>query len=226
MTVRAALRDGWHLLRRRALAIFSVAFAVFLVVDLFLALLDPSRGWGEDVAYETLLWTTAISVAGYAVASAVLLELFRQVREEGTATATAVVRRAVRIVPMLFAVTAVATVGILAGLVLLVVPGILLLVWWALSYQAVVLESRDWFAALGRSRELVRGHFWTILGLLAVVEIPMFVLDYTLWRLSTSVLPETYGAWVGGALADGVWVALTAATTTAAYWRLTAAADG
>lgn len=49
-------------------------------------------------------------------------------------------------------------IGIMIGLVLLIVPGIILFLMWALTIPVVVLEEADLFEALRRSRELTAGH--------------------------------------------------------------------
>jgi hypothetical protein len=49
-------------------------------------------------------------------------------------------------------------IGIFIGLLLLIVPGIILFLMWALTIPVVVLEDADLFEALRRSRELTAGH--------------------------------------------------------------------
>jgi hypothetical protein len=65
----------------------------------------------------------------------------------------------------------IAGIGIFFGFVLLIVPGLVLLTWWAVISPVVMLEDRSGTDALGRSRELVRGEGWTVFGLLIVVGI-------------------------------------------------------
>ena len=68
----------------------------------------------------------------------------------------------------LFVVGLLAGLGIAIGLVLLIVPGLVLLTWWSVSAPAVVLEDRGATAALGRSRELVRGHGRQVFGVIVI----------------------------------------------------------
>ena len=67
-------------------------------------------------------------------------------------------RRAARRAPTLMLASIVASLGIAFGFFLLVVPGLLLAVWWSLMVPAVVLEGHGPRGALRRSRDLVRGH--------------------------------------------------------------------
>jgi hypothetical protein len=52
--------------------------------------------------------------------------------------------------------------GVFCGLLLFVVPGIILAVWWGGALVVVVAEQLSGLAALRRSRELTRGFFWTL----------------------------------------------------------------
>jgi hypothetical protein len=68
-------------------------------------------------------------------------------------------------------------VGIVSGLaivfasLLLLVPGLILLTLWTVAAPVVVIEHPGVFAALGRSRELVRGNGWAVFGVLVVLVI-------------------------------------------------------
>jgi hypothetical protein len=66
--------------------------------------------------------------------------------------------------------------GILLGIgfILIIVPGIYLLVVWAVAVPVLMFEGRGGWGALSRSRELVNGHWWStfgalLLGLLCIV---------------------------------------------------------
>jgi hypothetical protein len=52
--------------------------------------------------------------------------------------------------------------GTALGLLLLVVPGLIVLTWFALAGPIIELEGTKVRAALKRSRQLVRGHFWAV----------------------------------------------------------------
>jgi hypothetical protein len=73
------------------------------------------------------------------------------------------------VVVPLFVVSLLAGLGIGIGFVLLIIPGLFLLTVWAVVAPVTVLERPGIFAAFGRSRELVRGHGWTVLGAIVLV---------------------------------------------------------
>jgi hypothetical protein len=71
----------------------------------------------------------------------------------------------------LAAVIAVTTIGLVLGVMALLVPGIILLVFWLFASSAVVVEGLGVRGALARSRQLVRGAFWPVLGVYLLIEI-------------------------------------------------------
>jgi Uncharacterised protein family (UPF0259) len=78
-------------------------------------------------------------------------------------------RSATPVLGQLLAVGIVAAIGIVIGFVLLAVPGLILLTIWSVAAPVVVLERPGVFAALGRSRELVRGNGWQVFGVIFVL---------------------------------------------------------
>jgi MFS family permease len=73
------------------------------------------------------------------------------------------------IVLPLIGLSLVVGLGVVVGFVLLIVPGIYLMTIWAVAAPSFVIERRGVFAAIGRSRELVKGHGWQVLGVIAVI---------------------------------------------------------
>ena len=82
------------------------------------------------------------------------------------------------------------------GMLLLIIPGIIFAIWFSFAVYALVLEDRGVTESLGRSRELVAGRFFTVLGYsllfgisfvpivyFAIVSgIEMIFLAYNNWR--------------------------------------------
>jgi hypothetical protein len=77
---------------------------------------------------------------------------------------------------------------VIVGFVLLIVPGVLFLVWFSLSSQALVMENRRYTAAMGRSRRLVKGSWWRVLGILLVVAIVTGIAQQLVETLVVSLL--------------------------------------
>ena len=78
-------------------------------------------------------------------------------------------RTATPVLGQLILVGIVAGIGIVIGFLLIIVPGLILVTIWSVAAPVVVLERPGVFAALGRSRELVRGNGWQVFGVIFVL---------------------------------------------------------
>lgn len=84
---------------------------------------------------------------------------------------TQVVSTGLRVLPDVAAAVIVAGIGIGIGLLALIVPGIILLLRWAVVAQVAAVEHQGWLPALRRSGELTRGNYMHVLGLLVVTVV-------------------------------------------------------
>jgi len=64
-----------------------------------------------------------------------------------------------------------AGIAFVIGLALIIVPGLFLIVRWAVAGPAIVVEDLGPTGAMGRSADLSRGHRWAIFGLLVLYAI-------------------------------------------------------
>ena len=83
-------------------------------------------------------------------------------------TFVTVASRVARVLPVVVAAQIVAGIGIGIGFLAFVIPGLYLLIRWAVVAQAATLEHTDWMGALRRSGELVRGNYWHVCGVVVV----------------------------------------------------------
>lgn len=79
-----------------------------------------------------------------------------------------VASRVARVLPVVVAAQIVAGIGIGVGLLAFVIPGVYLLIRWAVVAQAAALEHPDWIGALRRSGELVRGNYAHVFGVVVL----------------------------------------------------------
>jgi len=84
--------------------------------------------------------------------------------------------------------------GVLIGLLLLIVPGLILSVMWSVSTPCLIVEKRGIFASLQRSRDLTRGHRWSIVGIFLVYFVLSMILGIVVGVLGAA-------AGFGGAMA-------------------------
>lgn len=81
---------------------------------------------------------------------------------------------ALNVIFPLLLLTLVMSIGVGLGFVLLIVPGLIAIIMWSVAVPVRVVEKTSALGALGRSKELTRGHRWAILGLLVAFGILQF----------------------------------------------------
>jgi hypothetical protein len=77
--------------------------------------------------------------------------------------------------------------GVFAGMILLIIPGLYLLTQWAVAAPVVVIERRSAVEALGRSRALVRGHGWQVFGVLLVTIVIVLIISSVLVTIAQGI---------------------------------------
>src|SRR5215204_3564777 len=181
MGIGEILSTAWGLYRRHWRTLFAIAAVVVVPFTLLQYLIgDQIRTRGEQTAngvvVETASW--AVGVAGLVTALAALLMFLVLTGAITRAVAAEVagedpgVEQSYRFgfhriwsVLLVSVLVGLATVG---GLILLVIPGIYIGIRLAVSIEALVVEGRPGTQAMGRSWELVGGHWWHAFGTLVV----------------------------------------------------------
>src|SRR5262249_32668675 len=74
----------------------------------------------------------------------------------------------VRRLPVAFGAGILAYLGILAGSVLLLVPGLILITMWSVALPATTVERTGVIASLSRSSALTRGRRWRVFGTILI----------------------------------------------------------
>jgi hypothetical protein len=115
-----------------------------------------------------------------------------------------------------------AGLGIAAGIVLFVVPGLILLTWWALIPPAVVLEHKGVFDSFGRSRQLVSGNGWSVFGVLIITLLLTSVVSSAIRAIFTA-LPDYLGAYIADVIGGSIVAPFSALAITLMYFRLSGA---
>ncbi|MBW3593390.1 MAG: hypothetical protein KY396_06830, partial [Actinobacteria bacterium] len=117
-----------------------------------------------------------------------------------------------------------AALGIALGLALLIVPGLVLLTWWALIVPAIMLEERSVTGAFGRSRELVRGNGWSVFRLILLTLLVLFGVGVAV-DLVLAPLDDAVQGYVGDVVSNTVTAPFVALALTLAYYRLRGATE-
>jgi hypothetical protein len=129
----------------------------------------------------------------------------------------------------LFLAILLAAVGIAAGLLLLIVPGVYLAVRWFFVPQAVVLDGARGPQALSRSGEIVEGFWWRTFGLVIMVNLAALLPGIVLAAPFTAIASSSDRAvWsmIGTMLAETVTTPFVALFSTLLYYDLRARRAG
>lgn len=118
----------------------------------------------------------------------------------------------------------VVTLAIMLGLVLLIVPGILLLLRWAVAVPVLIQERRDILDSMARSRDLTKGSRWALLGLWLILIVGGALVGIVVPRLVVP-LNFTFGLIVEALVKAAVTV-LSSVAVAASYVELRQAKEG
>jgi hypothetical protein len=92
-----------------------------------------------------------------------------------------------RRLPSMFVAGLLAGLVILAGLILVLIPGFIFMIWFVFAPSAVIIERLGPLQSLSYSRALVRGHWWRTAALLTIIGIILIVV-YVVLGLVVAVL--------------------------------------
>ena len=118
-----------------------------------------------------------ISLVATTLFTGMVVELVSDIQDgRRDASVGQLLRSVTPVLGQLILVGIIAGVGTAIGFVLLIVPGLILITIWSVAAPVVVLERPGATRALGRSRELVRGHGWRVFGVILVLDILVVVI--------------------------------------------------
>jgi hypothetical protein len=149
----------------------------------------------EAVLVLVLGWVGAIlGIVATTFFNGMVVELVRDVQDGRLDASVGDLFRSVApVVAPLIAVSFLAGIGIVIGLVLLIVPGLFLLTIWAVIAPVIVIERKGAIDSFGRSRELVRGHGWQVFGVIVVLFLLQFIITQVLNAVANSVSDSFVG---------------------------------
>ena len=164
-------RDQFSVLFGTAVLLYAIQFVVFLLLSTAAAVPLAALFWALSVLYEGIVVKLVQDVEDGRRDHSVP-ELFRSVEP---------VFWRLLVVSLLFGI------GVGIGFLVFVIPGLVLVVMWAVVAPVTVLERPGIFAAFGRSRELVRGNGWSVFGVLVVVFVAVVAISIVAGLASKSL---------------------------------------
>ena len=200
---------------RFPLLFLVLAGAVVIPYELIVLLVTghgPFAQQSDGFLFSQILTLTTLGLVSPLV-SALHVHAVRELRDGQIPRLRTVAKRSLGALPTISAAAVISYLGALAGLVALIVPGVLLYLRWSVVAQAAALEEGNWKEALRRSADLTDGNYWHIFALLfldfAIVLIPSLVFGQAFGR-DTTVGSFVAGTalevvlWSFGALAIGL----------------------
>jgi len=220
MSVGGILGESWRLYTKFFMRFFMIAVIVYLIVNLVNALVATLFGHGAGISALLALITTVVSLVGTFWLQGALVYAVDDVRDGRIDTTIEQVFERVRpyVGPLILA-GILAALGIAVGLILLVVPGLIFLTWWCLIVPVIALEEKSVGEAFTRSRELVRGHGWTVFGVVIITAALSGIASGIIQSIF-SFLGAFLRYWIGGAIASAIVGPFAAIALTLMYFKL------
>jgi hypothetical protein len=213
LDVGATLREVFDIYRDQAGVLLPLAFWLFLVVAIVNGLTEGSF---------SLFWVGL--VVGLAVGTlyqGTVVGLVQDVQDGRRDSSVGdLMRSALPVLGPLLGAGILAGLGIGAGFVLLVVPGLYLATIWAVIAPAIVVERRGVFDAFGRSRQLVKGNGWPVLRTIVIAYLIAFVAEIVFVLIANSIADGPIVRIVFSALASTLTAPVTALVAAVLYFRL------
>ena len=220
MTVGGVLGEAWGLYTKFFRRFFVVAAIVFLIVNLFNATLGWLVGTGSGLTILVALFTAVVSLVGTFWLQGALVYAVDDVRDGRIDSSIGqLFERVQPYVGRLIGAGILAGLGIALGFILLIVPGLILLTWWCLIAPVIVLEKKRVGESFSRSRELVRGHAWTVFGIVIITVLASAIASGVIQSIF-SFLGPFLRYWIGGTIANAIVDPFIAVALTLMYFHL------
>jgi hypothetical protein len=123
--------------------------------------------------------------------------------------------------------------GVVLGLVLCIIPGVYLYGLWAVAVPVLLFEDVRGTRALGRSRHLVSGRWWSVFGTVVLATILASLVSNVITGIVQAVLAggdsdvlDALGGAIGGIVAGVITTPFLAAVTAVLYYDLRVRKEG
>jgi len=165
LDIGAVLRRVFDIYVEQASVLMPAAAAVFVLTGIVAGLLIAASPGLAVLA-------VAIDLVAVTLFTGMVVRLVADVQDgRRDATPGQLLRAATPVLGQLILVGVVAALGIMAGFILLVVPGLILLTLWSVAAPVVVIENPGVFPALRRSRMLVRGNGLQVFAVILILVV-------------------------------------------------------
>jgi hypothetical protein len=208
MSIGRVFQRAFSAISLNPLVILGLALAIGALPSLLMTYVFVQMGLGSPAALQTGPSRSAFlgmvfisSLIGLLISALVQGALTRatvSANEGRRATFGESLSAGLRVIFPLIGLSILWAFGVGIGFVLLIVPGIILLMVWAVAVPALVVERQGILASFSRSAELTKGSRWRIFGLALVLLVIYWLLSFVvgLVGLGTYNTATTGGATV------------------------------
>lgn len=217
MSIGEVLDMGFRLIRNHFGILTGIALTLTLPSALFSALVERVAEDPETLAVGGLVAMSLFLLVVSPIVSAAITKAVSEVYLGRELTYWGALRVGFGLLLPLIGTSILMGLVVMAGFILLILPGIYLIFSYMLTYQVMVIEGRAGWNALERSRNLSSGHLLRIFAIYVVAMILMMVVQGVL-SLATLSIP-LLGALVSGVV-QAVFTAYMWATFVVIYFDL------
>jgi len=214
------LGEAWATYRTHARHFISIAFVLYLVAALLQALFVTLLG---------VIGTFVAAVVGIVAAfllQAAPVKAVEDVRDgRADLSLTDTLQAARPAVPRVAAASILASIAIVFGFALLVLPGLVLLTIWCLIVPVIVLEGVGVGGSFRRSFALVKPYAMQVFLTLILVFLVLLVANLAI-GLILAALPQAARSIIGGVISGTLISPFLAVVLTLGYYRLRGAQRG
>ena len=214
ISVAIVLGDAWYLYTRFLARFVAIGAVVFTIVAAFQLLANETRELAPFMVF-----VLASVVGSFWLHGAIVVAVDDARRGGPDLSIDEVFRRVVPHLWRLVGAGLLVAVGVAAGLVALIVPGLVLLTYWSMVTPAIVLENRDVRGGLRRSWQLVKGDALRVFVVIVVTIVTATLISVVTTQL-LAPLPDRVDNFVATVLANGITVPFVALTWTVMYFEL------
>jgi hypothetical protein len=215
LDVGGTLSQIFSIYGQQAGVLLPLAFGLFLVVAIIIAISSGSFLLAL-VAYVVGL------VAGF-LYQGMVVSLVRDVQDgRRDSSVGQLVEETWPVVLPLIGAGILASIGIVIGTFLFIVPGLILLTIWSVIAPVIVVERSGAIDAFGRSRALVKGNGWQVFGVIVVVFLIAAVASFVFRAIGASISDSFAMLALFSLIASTLTAPITALAASVIYFRLIA----
>jgi hypothetical protein len=177
MSFAELLDTAFRVVRDHFVLLVGITSAVYVPLAVINEGAQPAPGqvvWGRLVA------GIVVSLVALPIASTALTHAVGEIYLGRKTSIGRSFGAAMRLIVPLTGTMLLVYLGVIAGFVLLIIPGLYLSIAWILTSPIVILEGVYGTRAIGRSRQLMRGNMWRAVGILVLGWIIVAVLGAVL----------------------------------------------